>query len=57
MGEQRKECRDCGWRGAVEELDKTADPSSGQTHIFCPDCGGVDIRDLNSDEKGEVSES
>ncbi len=57
MGEQHKECQECGWRGPASELDETDHPSSGQTHIFCPDCGGVNIKDLNPDEKGEASES
>jgi hypothetical protein len=57
MGEQHKECQSCGWRGPAAELDETKDASTGKTHIFCPDCGGVDIEDLNPDEKGETSES
>ena len=55
MSEQRKECQECGWRGTAAELDETGDPSSGQTHIFCPNCGGVKIRDLNADEEGAAS--
>ncbi len=57
MSEQQKECQDCGWRGAAAELDQSDDASSGQTHIFCPDCGGLNIKALNPDEKGETSES
>ena len=57
MGAQQKECRDCGWRGLVDELDETNSASTGDTHIFCPDCGGSDIEDLNPDETGETSES
>ncbi len=57
MGEQHKECLDCGWRGPAGELDETNDASAGKTHIFCPDCGGTDFDDLNPDEKGEASES
>ena len=57
MSEQRKECLECGWRGPAAELDEEGDPSSGQTHIFCPNCGGVKIRDLNADEEGAASQS
>lgn len=57
MGAQQKECLDCGWRGPADELDTTNDASIGDTHIFCPDCGGKDIGDLNPDETGETSES
>ncbi len=57
MREHQKECRDCGWRGMAAELDETNDASSGITHIFCPDCGGVDIKDLNPDVKEEAPES
>jgi len=57
MSEHRKECQDCGWRGPTAELDKTDDASIGKTQIFCPDCGGMVIEDLNSDEKEEASES
>jgi hypothetical protein len=57
MNEQQKECHDCGWRGTAAELDEADDPSGDRTHIFCPDCGGVDIKDLNPDEKGQASES
>jgi len=56
MGEHQKECLDCGWRGPADELDETNDSSTGNNHIFCPDCGGKDIGDLNPDEKGETSE-
>jgi hypothetical protein len=57
MSEHQKECRDCGWRGKAAELDESEGGSDGKKHIFCPDCGGVDIEDLNPDEKGETSES
>jgi predicted RNA-binding Zn-ribbon protein involved in translation (DUF1610 family) len=57
MGAQQKECLDCGWRGPVDDLDETNDASTGDTHIFCPDCGGIDIENLNPDEKAETSES
>lgn len=50
MGEHRKECQECGWRGLTAELDETNDDSGGHTQIFCPDCGGSDIQDLNPDE-------
>ena len=50
MGEYPKECQECGWRGPAAELDETNDDSSGQTQIFCPDCGGSDIQDLNPAE-------
>jgi predicted RNA-binding Zn-ribbon protein involved in translation (DUF1610 family) len=56
MSEHRKECQDCGWRGPAAELDETDDASIGKTQIFCPDCGGVVIEDLNSDEKEEAPE-
>ena len=49
MGEQQKECLECGWRGAATELDETHEASSGKTQIFCPDCGGQNIEDLNPD--------
>lgn len=57
MGEQKKECQDCGWRGPADQLDETKDTSTGDTHIFCPDCGGTAIEDLNPDEKAGTSES
>ena len=57
MSEQQKECQECGWRGTVAELEMTDDASSGRTHLFCPDCGGVSIKDLNPDTNGEASES
>ena len=57
MGAQQKECLDCGWRGPAADLDETNDVSTGDTHIFCPDCGGMDIEDLNPDEKAATSES
>ena len=57
MSKLQKECQECGWRGLAAELDATSDDSSGQTHIFCPDCGGKDFEDLNPDEKEETSES
>ncbi|MGD2038636.1 MAG: hypothetical protein PVH28_12165 [Desulfobacterales bacterium] len=50
MNEQQKECQDCGWRGADAELDSASDDASGETQIFCPDCGGMDIKDLSPDE-------
>ena len=50
MGEYQKECQECGWRGPAAELDETDHDSSGETQIFCPDCGGSDIHDLNPDE-------
>jgi predicted RNA-binding Zn-ribbon protein involved in translation (DUF1610 family) len=50
MGEHQKECQECGWRGLTAELDETNDGASGQAQIFCPDCGGIDIQDLNPDE-------
>ena len=40
MGERQKECQECGWRGVADELDETSDDSSGETQIFCPNCGG-----------------
>ena len=57
MDAQQKECLDCGWRGPAEELDETNDASGGDSHIFCPDCGGTDIGDLNPDEKEENSDT
>ncbi len=57
MGEHQKECQDCGWRGMPAELDESSDAASGTRHIFCPDCGGVDIKDLNPDVKEEAPES
>ena len=56
MAEHQKECQECGWRGMAAELDEANDTSSGITHIFCPDCGGSDIKDLNPDEKEKVPE-
>ena len=50
MSEHQKECQECGWRGAAAELDETNGGAGGQTQIFCPDCGGSDIQDLNPDE-------
>jgi predicted RNA-binding Zn-ribbon protein involved in translation (DUF1610 family) len=57
MGEHQKECRECGWRGPAAELDETNNASTGKTQIFCPDCGGLDIKDLNPDEKEQAPES
>jgi len=57
MGEHQKECQECGWRGAATELDETNDTSSGKTQIFCPDCGGEDLEDLNPDAQEQTSES
>ena len=57
MSEQHKECQECGWRGPASELDETDDPSGGGTHIFCPDCGGVNIKDLDADKNGVASDS
>jgi predicted RNA-binding Zn-ribbon protein involved in translation (DUF1610 family) len=56
MGEQQKECLECGWRGSAAELDETSDASTGKTHIFCPACGGIAIEDLKPDEKEQTSE-
>ena len=50
MSEDHKECQDCGWRGMAGELDRSDAGSSSQTHIFCPDCGGMNIIDFNPDE-------
>ena len=50
MGEYQKECQECGRRGRTAELDETNDDYSGQTQNFCPDCGGIDIQDLNPAE-------
>jgi hypothetical protein len=50
MIDHEKECQECGWRGMAAELDAAGDGASGQTQSFCPDCGGVDIKDLNPDE-------
>lgn len=50
MSEHQKECQECGWRGPAAELEAAGDDAGGQTQIFCPDCGGVDIKDLNPDE-------
>ena len=50
MSEHQKECQECGWRGTAAKLDVASDNGSGQTQLFCPDCGGVDIKDLNPDE-------
>jgi len=57
MSEHRKECQECGWRGPAAELDETNNVSSGKTQIFCPDCGGKEIEDLNPDEKEEAPQS
>ncbi|MGD2187006.1 MAG: hypothetical protein PVI71_12795 [Desulfobacterales bacterium] len=57
MGKQHKECQECGWRGPAAELDEANDESTGKTFIFCPDCGGVDIQDLNPDENQQAPES
>jgi hypothetical protein len=51
MGDHHKECRECGWRGAAAELDETDVSSTGETQIFCPDCGGKDFEDLNPGEQ------
>ena len=51
MSDQRKECQECGWRGTAAEVDKNDDPSGDQTHIFCPDCGGANIKDLDPEPK------
>jgi len=51
MSENQKECQDCGWRGVAAELDKAGEDSGSQTHIFCPDCGGMDIIDLDPDDQ------
>jgi predicted RNA-binding Zn-ribbon protein involved in translation (DUF1610 family) len=50
MSEHQKECQECGWSGPAAELEAARDDASGQTQIFCPDCGGMDIKDLNPDE-------
>ena len=50
MSEHQKECQECGWRGPAAELDETNDDSGGQTQTFCPDCGGIDIRDQTPDK-------
>jgi predicted RNA-binding Zn-ribbon protein involved in translation (DUF1610 family) len=50
MGENQKECQECGWRGLTAELDEANADASGQTQIFCPDCGGIDVQDLNPAE-------
>ena len=50
MSEHQKECQECGWRGLANELDSTHGDFGGQPQIFCPDCGGRDIKDLNPDE-------
>ena len=50
MSEKHKECQECGWRGTVDELDAAGDEASDQAQIFCPNCGGMDIKDLNPDE-------
>ena len=50
MDESQKECHECGWRGLAAELDAAQDDSGGQPQIFCPDCGGIDIKDLGPDE-------
>jgi len=57
MGEQQKECRECGWRGSASELDETSDASTGKTHIFCPSCGGVAIEDFRPDETDPDSQA
>jgi DNA-directed RNA polymerase subunit RPC12/RpoP len=57
MGEHQKECQECGWRGLAAELDETNNASSGNTQIFCPDCGGKELKDLNPDEPEQTSES
>lgn len=56
MGEHQKECLDCGLRGPAAELDETDDATTGKTQIFCPDCGGKEIEDLNPDEKEQTTE-
>jgi hypothetical protein len=50
MSEHQRECQECGWRGTADELDADGDDVSGQTQIFCPNCGGMDVIDMNSDE-------
>ena len=50
MDEHHKECQECGWSGPAAELDETSEDSSGETQIFCPDCGGVDIQDLKPEQ-------
>ena len=57
MSVHQKECQDCGWRGTAAELDETEEAAGGKTHIFCPDCGGEDIKDWNPDEEGETTGS
>jgi predicted RNA-binding Zn-ribbon protein involved in translation (DUF1610 family) len=50
MGEYHKECQECGWRGPAAELDEANDDAGGQAQFFCPDCGGIDVQDLNAEE-------
>ena len=57
MGEHQKECQECGWRGRTADLDETNDPSTGETQIFCPNCGGKEFEDLNPDEKEQAPET
>ena len=57
MEKNQKECLECGWRGLVAELDETSEDSSGETQIFCPDCGGVDIQDLKPEQSKRPPES
>jgi hypothetical protein len=57
MGEHQKECLECGWRGPAADLDETDQASIGKAQIFCPDCGGQDIGDLNPDEKEQAPDA
>jgi hypothetical protein len=47
MSDNHKECQDCGWRGIAGELDQTDKGSDEELHTFCPECGGLDIKDFS----------
>ena len=44
MSDFEIECRECGWQGKKSDLLSLNDQE--KECIYCPDCGGKDIRDL-----------
>jgi hypothetical protein len=50
MSDNHKECQDCDWRRMAGELNQTDDGSDKLVRTFCPECGGLDIKDFSTEE-------
>ena len=50
MDEFEIECNYCFWQGYVSDLESKTDDLEDKKFIYCPDCGGSDISDIETEE-------